>query len=226
MTRKPLGGITRTGTALETDRRHLAAGALVGLLVGTTSSAAILATRVVRGESWVVLATDALVAAFAVLVLALTSRRPFDPLRCGTEGRAPVPGQLSGALSAQAAGAVLGILLVHLALRLSPLRACSWLCERPPQLVNDLVASFGALALLWTCARQPVAALSSVLAVGIAALYSLTSSRWHLDAWGGTFALGGRGAISVQLAVLVQLAATAVGVSVFHRLSATSPARS
>jgi hypothetical protein len=203
-----------------TGRRHAAAGAVAGLVLGTISSAAILADRIARGDAWVVMTTHAVAAASAVVVLALTSRSSFASLRMGVGARANAPWRALGAVSAQAAGAILGVVLVHLALRSSALRSCLWLCERPPQLVNDLAATFGALALLWTCAQQPIGGLSSLLAVGIAAVYAFTASRWHLDAWGGALFRGSHRSIPVQLAVLVQLASTAVGVSVFYRRSA------
>jgi hypothetical protein len=220
-TSTPATRLPRADRAPATDCRRLAAGALAGLILGTISSAAILADRIARGDSWVVMTTDAVVAASAVVVLAITFRWSFESFRPDAGASAQAPGRLLGAISAHAAGAVLGVLLVHLALHSSPLRACQWLCERPPQLVNDFVAAFGAIALIWTCARQPVGALSSLLVVGIAVIYSFTSSRWHLDAWGDALLRGSQRSISVQTAVLVQLAATAVGVSVFFRLSVT-----
>jgi len=190
-----------------TGRRQVAAGAVVGLVLGIISSAAILADRIARGDAWVVMAAHVIAAASAIVVLAVTGRPSF-----ADESRRPL-----GAVSAQAAGAVLGVMLVHLVLQTSPLHSCQWLCERPPQLVNDLAATFGALALLWTCAQQPIGGLSSLLAVGIAVVYAFTASRWHLDAWGDALFRGSHRSIPVQLAVLVQLASTAVGVSVFYR---------
>jgi hypothetical protein len=191
------------------------------MALGTISSAAILADRIARGDAWVVTATHAVAAAFVVAVLAVTGRSSFAALRADMGARADASRRPLGAVSVQAAGAVLGVVLVHLVLQHSALRSCQWLCERPPQLVNDLAATFGALALLWTCARQPIGGLSSLLAVGIAGVYALTASRWHLDAWGDALLRGSHRAISVQIAVLVQLVSTAVGVSVFYRLSAT-----
>ena len=68
-------------------------------------------------------------------------------------------------------------------------------------------------------AWQPVGALASLLAVAITVAYALTAPRWHLDARGDAGWHGAARPISVQLAVLVQLACTAVGVGAFHRLS-------
>ena len=208
--------------------RVLGAGFVAGLALATISSSAIVADRIARGRSWVVMATDAVAAATTVLVLAIACRRFFE---APGPGRVPVARPAGvrrgpfGEVSAQAAGAALGVLLVHLALRSSPLRACAWLCERPPQLVNDFVAVSGALALLWTCARERAGALSSLVAVGISVAYSLTSPRWHLDAWSDA-ARGGAHPISVQIAVLIQLAGTAVGGAALRRLLRPKSARS
>lgn len=219
----------RAGAPAPSRRREgLASGLLTGLLLSTVTSSAILVDRLTRGEPWVVLVTDAVTASVAVLVLATTCRWFFDAPFSSSTGasgearvRAALRARLVRVMLAQAVGAVLGVLAVHLALRGSPFGAYAWLSERPPQLVNDFASAFGALALLWACAWQPVGALSSLIAVAISALYAFTAPRWHLDAWGEALRHGAHAPISVQLAVLVQLACTAVGVSAFHRRSAS-----
>src|SRR6185369_2292390 len=111
----------------------------------------------------------------------------------------------SRVMGAQALGALLGVAIVHLALRGSSLRACGWLCEEPRQLVNDLAAVFGALALVWGCVRRPFGPLATLAAVVIAMLYAITSQQWHLDGWSAEALHGSFSAISVQLAVLAQI---------------------
>ncbi|MFT3764090.1 MAG: hypothetical protein QM820_00975 [Minicystis sp.] len=197
-------------------RPGLVCGALGGLLLALISSAGILAERVAQGDARVVVLADAAAAATAVIVLATTFRSFITPRADGGSG-VPVTGP-SRVIGAQALGAVLGVGLVHLALRGSSLRACGWLCEEPRQIVDDLAAVFGALALVWGSARRPVGPFASLAAVAIAALYALTSPRWHLDAWRAEILQGSFRSISVQIAVLVQLACTAVGVGIFRRL--------
>lgn len=205
-------------------RPGIACGVLSGLLVAVISSAGILAERVARGDARVVMAATATAAVAAVLVLA-TTFRPFltppseaDDVPTARPARWP-----SRVMGAQALGALLGVAIVHLALRGSSLRACGWLCEQPRQLVNDLAAVFGALALVWGCVRRPVGPFASFAGVAIAALYALTSPQWHLDGWSAEALHGAFSSISVQMAVLAQIACTAVGVGLFHRLRVSRP---
>jgi len=197
-------------------RPGLACGALSGLLLAIISSAGILAERVERGDARVVGLATAAAAATGVLVLAMTLRRSLAPAH-GPEEAPPTasPAGPSPVIAAQAVGALLGVVAVHLALRGSSLLSCGWLFEGPRQLVNDFAAVFGALGLVWGCLRRPLGSFASVAAIALVALYALTSTRWHLDAWS---AEGSLSSISVQFAVLAQLASTAVGVAVFHRL--------
>ncbi|APR78720.1 Aquaporin Z [Minicystis rosea] len=198
----------------------LVAGAISGLLLAGVSSAGIVAERLSRGDARVVLGADAVAAAVAVIVLA-TTFRPFITTERDDDGaprRSP-----ARVIGAQAVGALAGVALVHLALRATSLRTCGWLCEEPRQIVNDLAAAFGALALVWGCARKPIGELASLGAVAIAAAYAITSSRWHLDAWRADVLHGAFRSISVQIAVLAQIACTAVGVAVFHRLRTSPP---
>src|SRR4051812_6470927 len=111
----------------------LVSSALTGLILATITSSAILADRLTRGDSRVVMVTDAVAAAAAILVLATRCRWFFDarPAEASARATAALRRQLVPRVLAQAAGALLGILLVHLALRCSPLGASAWLSERP-----------------------------------------------------------------------------------------------
>jgi hypothetical protein len=199
--------------------RSLPGFALGGMLLAVVSSAGILAERVAKGDAPVAIMATIATAGTTVLVVAATFRTlvAAPPVEAAA-GRAPHRGWPSCVIPSQALAALLGVVLVHVAVRLSDLRACAWLCEEPRQLVNDLAAAFGALGLVWGCARRPVGALASLGAVAICAAYSLTAPRWHLDPWGVSLPRGSFGPISVQRAVLMQLACTAVGVSVLYRL--------
>lgn len=203
-------------TAPPPTRQGLLSGLLSGLLLAVICSAGILAERLAKGDARIVVLADAAAAATAVVILATIFRRFVTPPSSAHERAAPPsPTRLIGA---QAVGALLGVALVHVALRRSSLGACGWLCEQPGQLVNDLVGVFGALALVWGCARRPIGALASLGAITIAAAYAYTSSRWHIDPWRSDVLQGSFRSISVQIAVLGQLACTAVGTAVFFRL--------
>jgi hypothetical protein len=205
-------------------RRTLAVGLLAGLIFAVIVSSGILVERLAPGNLWIVTLANVVGATASLLVLALTFR-PFL-----TRFEATTPGPRAALLRrralamivAQSLGAALGVLCVHLVLRSSALPARPWLSERPPQLVNDLVAVFGALALIWSCARRPFGVLAGVGALALALGYALTSSRWHLDAPppASVRALStSLQSVSIQLAVLGQLACTAIATTTFRRLA-------
>jgi hypothetical protein len=204
-------------------RRTTIVGMIAGIVFAAVTSSCILAERLARGDSRVALWASATVASAAMIVLALTLR-PFRT-RFGAErsiaGVALHRVRAVSAILAQSLGALLGVMLVHFVLRACLLEGRPWLCERSPQLVNDLVATFGALLLVWGAAHRPLGALASIAAVGIAVAYAVTSSHWHLDApvLPAVRSLLGasRGvSVSVQSSVLAQLACIAVGVGAFR----------
>ncbi len=186
--------------------RTLVVGVLAGLAFAVISSAGIAAERLSRGSAEVTAAATAIASSAAVVVLAI-ALRPFWRKEWGGDPELPA----FATLASQALGAGLGVLVVHTLLRAGPFQGCVWLCERPAQLVNDFAAVFGALALVWGGTRRGLGLAANLVAFGIAVAYAWTGSRWHLDNWG----TGSR--LPVQMAVLVQLAATAIGVEVFCR---------
>jgi hypothetical protein len=204
----------RATTAIA-DARRIGFALVQGFALACATSGAIVADRLSCGAFRVVGPSTVLAAACTISLLSLTRRRvtPAAP-PLGAAG----PWRSRGL--AQMAGAVLGVSLVHAALRAAPFAGAAWLCERPPQFVNDFVAAFGALAVMWTCADQPVGGAASLLALAVTACYSFTAPRWHLDPWACPLTRGLDSCVSVQLAVLVQLAATAVGARVLREVSA------
>ena len=112
----------------------------------------------------------------------------------------------------QALGAVCGIVLVHLALRAGVVAAPSWLSERPPQLVNDVVAVFSTLAIVWACAcRLELRLLVASLLVVTA--YRATAHLWHIDVAPHGFAL------RVQDIVIAQFVAAALALPLFRGMT-------
>jgi hypothetical protein len=208
-------------------RRTLVIGLIAGLVFALIVSSGILIERLAPGNIGIVTMANVIAATAALLVLAFTFR-PFLTRFEATAHDRRGSLQRRRALAmivAQSLGAALGVLCVHLILRSAALPARPWLSERPPQFVNDVVAVFGALTLIWSCARRPFGALSGLLALGLALGYALTSSRWHLDAPppASARALGvSLRTVSIQLAVLGQLACTAIATTTFRRLSARS----
>jgi hypothetical protein len=151
-----------------TSARRSAASLTVfaaGFAFAAVTSGGIVEERLSSGSLNVALGVNAVVTFAATLVLALIQRR------------APLSLSL---IVPQVLGAACGIVCVHLALRAGVLAAPSWLSERPAQFVNDAVAVFATLAVVWACAYG----LDLRLLVGamlVVTAYRVTAHCWHLD---------------------------------------------
>ncbi len=178
------------------DGRSTAAGSFgLGAVVAVAASAGLVGERMTRSAPPIVLLANAVVTLAAVLAIAVVMRRP-------KEGRyAPA------AIVPQVAGAVFGIAAVHLAVR--AVGTAPWLSERPAQMMNDAVAVFGLLAIVWACAHQ-LDARVLVAVLACVTLYRATSPLWHLDRAPGGYA------ISIQQLVVAQLVAAALALGVFR----------
>jgi hypothetical protein len=170
----------------------LASGAAGVVLAGITCGG-IVEERLTSGSPVVALVANGFVTFVALLVLGLVQRRD-------TTAWSFVP---------QALGAALGILAVHGALRLGLVQAAPWMSERPAQLVNDAVAVFSTLALVWACARG--LRLHLLLGALVAlTLYRATAPLWHLDASPRGFV------VPVQDFVVAQFVAAALALLVYR----------
>ena len=168
-----------------------------GLVLALVTCGGILEERLSSGNPGVALAANALVTFGAILALGLIQRRA--PL----SNRAAVP---------QAIGAACGIVAVHLAVRMGIVHAAPWMSEKPPQLVNDAVAVFSTLAVVWACARR----LNPGLLVGalvVLTLYRTTAGFWHLDVSPHGFL------VTVQDFVLAQFVAGAVALGIYRHMT-------
>lgn len=168
-----------------------------GLVLATVTCGGIVEERLSSGSPGVAVAANAVVTFGAILALGLVQRgAPFS-------NRAAVP---------QALGAACGIVTVHLALRTGLIRAAPWMSERPAQFVNDAVAVYSTLVVVWACARG----LSLSLLVGaLVALtaYRITGQYWHLDVPPHGFL------ITVQDFVVAQFVAGVVGLTIYRQLT-------
>jgi hypothetical protein len=169
-----------------------------GAALAVVTCGGILEERVSSGDPDVGLVVNVFVTLASVLLLGLLQR--------GTPIATP------RVLVPQGIGAAFGIVAVHLALRLGLVSAPSWLCERPPQLVNDAVALFSTLAVVWACARGLSLRLL-VAALLVLTLYRATGRFWHLDAAPHGFV------VTVQDFVLAQFAAAALALVVYRKMT-------
>jgi len=168
-----------------------------GLVLAVVTCGGIVEERLSSGNPGVAVAANALVTFGAILALGLVQRRaPFS-------NRAAIP---------QAVGAACGILAVHLALRVGVVHTAPWMSEKPRQLVNDAVAVFSTLAVVWACARG----LSLRLLIGVLVVlttYKMTGRLWHLDVAPHGFV------ITVQDFVVAQFVGGLVGLTLFREMT-------
>jgi hypothetical protein len=132
--------------------------------LATLVSGGILEERLSGGSVNVGLVVNALMTLMAIVTLSVIERRGVRSVRV---------------LVLQVAGAAVGILAVHLALRLGFITGAAWLVEKPAQLMNDVVAVAATLAVAWACARG----LSSRLLLAVLVLltaYRATARLWHV----------------------------------------------
>jgi hypothetical protein len=164
--------------------------------LATLVSGGILEERLSGGSVNVGLVVNALMTLMAIVTLSVIERRGVRSVRV---------------LVLQVAGAAVGILAVHLALRLGFITGAAWLVEKPAQLMNDVVAVAATLAVAWACARG----LSSRLLLAVLVLltaYRATARLWHLDAPPAAFH------VTVQDLIVAQLVAVALALGVYSGL--------
>jgi hypothetical protein len=178
----------------------------MGLILALATSGAILEERVSAGSVRVALLANLAITSVAITLLAFAS-----------SGAAALPLAVTGharriaVALPQILGALAGILLVHAAVRRGAIAGPPWLCEQPAQLVNDAVAVFAILAVLWGCARD----LDSrwlALALVVVTVYRATALHWHLDRPPHGFQA------TVQELIVAQFIAVALGAALFRTL--------
>ncbi len=178
----------------------------MGLILALATSGAILEERVSAGNVRVALLANLAITSVAIALLAFASSGAAAlPLAVMGHGR-----RIAIALP-QVLGALAGILLVHAAVRRGAIAGAPWLCEQPGQLVNDAVAVFAILAVLWGCARD----LDSrwlALALVVVTAYRATALHWHLDRPPHGFQA------TVQELIVAQFVGVALGAALFRTL--------
>jgi hypothetical protein len=187
-----------------------------GFLLATSVSAGVVSERLRAGSVRTALIVDLVVLVAGVLATTLTSR-PLNVLFEDTpnDGKAPTITRLRPSIIvvSQVVGTACGITLVHLVLERSNVRALSWMCECPPQFVNDAVATLGTLAAVWSCAFRRLRMDLLIATLAILLLYGFTRHHWHVDHSPFRFEM------TIQELVIAQVIATATGLLAFRRFS-------
>jgi len=194
-------------------RRSLGLAYCCGLLLAGTTSAGVVAERLLGGSIHAALSVDVIVLGVAILAMTFTSR-PLVTSFGDADAHAVARLRSSVVLLPQLLGVLCGIALVHLALRYSCFSALWWMSERPAQFVNDGVAALGTLTAVWACASRPLRMCLLLEMVGLLLLYRATGQHWHVDRAPRVFQA------SIQELVAAQVIAAATGLLAFRKFSA------
>jgi len=182
-------------------------------LLSITTSAGVVAERLLGGNIQAALSVDVIVLGVAILAMTLTSR-PLSTFFGNAEDARWLVRLRSGlVLLPQLIGVLSGVALVHLSLRYSGFSALKWMSERPAQFVNDGVAALGTLAAVWACASKPLRMCLLLEMLGLLLLYHATGQHWHADHAPHAFRA------SIQELVAAQVIAAATGLLAFRRFS-------
>jgi hypothetical protein len=197
-------------------KRSLVLAFFCGLLLASLISAGVIGERLQAGSVRTALLVDLVVLVAGIFTTVLTARPlnvRFEEL--SRDGRVPTVTRLrpSVIMALQIVGIACGIGLVHLMLKQSHASALSWMCECPPQFVNDAVATLGTLAAVWACASRRLRMDLLIGTLGILLLYGFTRHHWHVDRAPFSFEL------TIQELVVAQVIATATGLLAFRRFS-------
>jgi hypothetical protein len=171
-----------------------------GVALALVASGGVVAQRLSRGDVRAAVAAQALVTIAAILVFQAQIRRLVSELF-----------STRACLVAQVVGAACGIVIAHSALHATRYGALPWLSERPAQFVNDAVAVFAPMAVIWASARRPPSTMILAVTLGLVTAYRMTAFLWHLD--DATFAL------PIQDLVAREFAGSALGITVFRALT-------
>ncbi|HVZ34330.1 MAG TPA: hypothetical protein VG963_18005 [Polyangiaceae bacterium] len=186
-----------------------------GLLVAFVSSSGLVSNRLSGGRLPNAILGDIVVLCAVVVTKTLTARPlnvSFEQSTCGAPVATP-PRHLYAILVAQCAGATLGTVAVHALLMRSGLSSLAWMCECPPQLMNDAVATFGALAAVWACVSRKLRIELLIGALGVLLMYGSTRHHWHVDRAPFAFEW------TIQELVVAQVIAVATGLLAFRRFA-------
>jgi glycerol uptake facilitator-like aquaporin len=164
-------------------RRMVSEAVGTALLLATVVGSGIMGERLAGGNAALALLANTLATGAGLVALILAFRpisgahfNPVVTLADAWQGGFPwraVPGYLA----AQLLGAVLGVVLAHLMFAEPALLTPSTHVRAgPSQFLSEVVATFGLLAVIWSCARRRPAAAPFAVGAYITAAYWFTAS--------------------------------------------------
>ena len=167
---------------MDLRRRIVAEATGTALLLAAVVGSGIMADRLSGGNQAIALLANTIATAAALVALILT----FGPISGGHFNPAVSIADASqgglrwrevpGYVTAQLAGAVLGVWLAHVMFGERVLMLSVHDRSGLPQMVSEFVATFGLLTVIWGCSRRRSDAVPFAVAAYIAAAYWFTAS--------------------------------------------------
>jgi len=163
-------------------RRWVAEAVATALLLATVVGSGIMGERLAGGNVAIALLANSLATGAGLVALILTfgsvsgaHMNPVVTLALASQGELPWR-QVPGYLAAQFVGAPAGVVLAHVMFG-EPLIAYSrHVRSGAAQLVSEVVATFGLLAVVWACTRRRPAVAPFAVGAYITAAYWFTAS--------------------------------------------------
>ncbi len=168
--------------AADLPRKLVAEGLGTALLLATIIGSGIMGDKLAGGNVAIALLANTLATGAGLVALILTfgpvSGAHFNPavtLADATQGGLPWR-EVPGYLVAQLTGAFVGVGVAHFMFEKPVFFASTHARAGAAQLVSELVATFGLLAVIWGCARRRAGAVPFAVGAYITAAYWFTSS--------------------------------------------------
>ncbi len=205
------------------------------LLLATVVGSGIMGERLAGGNVAVALLANTLATGAVLVALILTfgpisgaHLNPAVTLADASQGGLPWS-EVPLYVLAQCAGAVLGVAAADLMFDLPAFSLSQHVRSGPSQLLSELVATFGLLAVVWGCARKRSAAVPFAVGAYITAAYWFTASTSFANpavtiARSLTDTFAGIRPIDAPAFIAAQLAGAAAATALFRWLVPTLPA--
>jgi glycerol uptake facilitator-like aquaporin len=170
--------------ALDVDlpRKAVAEGLGTALLLAIVVGSGIMGERLAGGNVAIALLANTIATGAGLVTLILTfgpvSGAHFNPavtVADAAQGGLPWR-QVPVYVIAQIVGAFIGVAIAHVMFGEAVFSASRHVRAGVPQLVSELVATFGLLSVIWGCARRRAAAVPFAVGAYITAAYWFTSS--------------------------------------------------
>lgn len=168
--------------AADLPRKLVAEGLGTALLLATVVGSGIMADELAAGNVALALLCNAIATGAVLVALILTfgtvSGAHFNPVvtvAMASQGALP-RAQIAPYVGAQVAGAFGGVALAHVMFGKAIFTASHHVRAGFPQLVSEVVATFGLLAVIFACARRRPTAVPFAVGAYITAAYWFTAS--------------------------------------------------